>query len=239
MVRRSLATALAATVLLAACTSAGGDGEASAAASGDEQPEGPRIIQPGAPGEPSRELTGEELAAIDFDIPHTEADVAFMQGMIPHHVQALRMTRLVPSRTSREDVPLFAERMDMSQEDELALMRRWLEERDEAVPSLLASHDMGDMGDMDDMEMGELMPGMLTEEALLELEAASGEEFDRLFLESMRRHHLGAIDMVEALFASDGGQEPEIARFANHVYSDQEIEISRAEQMLAAMAGDS
>jgi uncharacterized protein (DUF305 family) len=92
------------------------------------------------------------------------------------------------------------------------------------------------MDDMAGMEMdGELMPGMLTEEELLELEAASGEEFDRLFLEAMIRHHLGAMQMVEELYAQDGGQEPEISRLANHIYSDQSIEISRAEGMLAEM----
>ncbi len=240
MTSRLLAAAAAAMFLLAGCSSAAGDDQESAAAAAEDT-EGPRIIQPGAPGEPSRELTSEELAEMDFEVPHTDADVAFMQGMIPHHVQALRMTRLVPSRTSREDVPLFAERMDLSQEDELALMRRWLEDRDEEVPSLLATHDMDDMEGMGDLDTGdgELMPGMLTEEELLELEAATGEEFDRLFLESMRRHHLGAIQMVDALFAAEGGQEPEIARFANHVYSDQEIEIMRAEQMLAEMADGS
>jgi uncharacterized protein (DUF305 family) len=125
---------LAAAVLLAACSSADADDASEAAA--------PRIIQPGAPGEPSRELTPEELEEIDAELQrYTEEDVAFMQGMIAHHVQALRMTRMVPSRTSRDDVPLFAERMDLSQEDEIALMRRWLEDRDEEVPSLLAAHE--------------------------------------------------------------------------------------------------
>lgn len=244
MTRRSLAAALAATALLAGCTSAlgDGDGDGSAAAAPEEQTDGRRIIQPGAPGEPSREMTPEELAAIDLEVPHTDADTAFMQGMIPHHVQALRMTRMVPTRTSRDDVPLFAERMDLSQEDEIALMRDWLENRDEDVPSLLQGHDMSDMDGMANMDMsgmGELMPGMLTEDELAELESASGEEFDRMFLEAITRHHLGAIAMVEDLYNGDGGQEPEIARFANHVYSDQQIEISRAEQMLAEMAADS
>lgn len=219
MNRRTLVTTFVVVGMsLAGCTSDDGDGS--------EEASGPRILQAGAPGEPNRELSDDELAAIDFDVPHIEADVAFMQGMIPHHVQALRMTRLVPERTSREDVPLFAERMDVSQEDEIALMRRWLEERGEEVPSLLTPHEHADAD-------GELMPGMLTEEQLAELEAATGEAFDRLFLESMIRHHRGAIAMVEALYAADGGQEPEIARFANHVYADQEIEIDRAEQMLA------
>jgi uncharacterized protein (DUF305 family) len=240
MAPRSFAAVLTATLLLTGCSTAVSDEDGSASAVADEPTDGPRIIQPGAPGEPSRELSPQELAEIDFEVPHTDADVAFMQGMIPHHVQALRMTRLVPGRTGRDDVPLFAERMDLSQEDEIALMRRWLEERDEEVPSLLTSHtgDMADM-DMDGMDAGELMPGMLTEQELAELEAATGEEFDRLFLEAMTRHHLGAIAMVEELYASDGAQEPEIARFANHVYADQQIEISRAEEMLAQIGAGS
>jgi uncharacterized protein (DUF305 family) len=213
---------LAAAVLLAACSSADADDASEAAA--------PRVIQPGAPGEPSRELTPEEVAELDLEIAHTPADVAFMQGMIAHHVQALRMTRLVPARTEREDIPLFAERMDLSQEDEIALMQRWLEDRDEPVPSLLAGHEHdGHEGDTD------LMPGMLTEAELAELEAADGEEFDRLFLESMIRHHLGALQMVDELYEAGGGEEPEIARFARHVYADQDIELGRMYAMLAEM----
>jgi uncharacterized protein (DUF305 family) len=192
----------------------------------------PRVIQPGAPGEPNRVLTEEEVAELDLEVEHTEADVRFMQGMILHHVQALRMTRMVPSRSAREDVPLFAERMDLSQEDEIALMRRWLEERDEDVPSLLAAHEHGDDATA---EEGELMPGMLTEEQLAELEAAEGEAFDRLFLESMLQHHHGALAMVEELFAEGGGEEPEIYRFAVHVEGDQRIEIARMEAMLAEL----
>jgi uncharacterized protein (DUF305 family) len=222
MRRGSLVAVVAGLALVAGCTS-GDDAEGAAS-------EKPSVLQAGAPGEPSRELTPDEAAALDLSGPeYTEADVAFLQGMIPHHVQALRMTRLVPDRTSRDDVPLFAERIDLSQEDEIDVMRRWLEERDEEVPRLGAGHDMGDMEGMG----GELMPGMLTEEELLELEAASGEAFDRLFLEAMIRHHLGAMQMVEELYAQDGGQDPEISRLANHIYSDQSIEISRAEGMLA------
>jgi uncharacterized protein (DUF305 family) len=227
MKRRSFVAAVAALALLAGCTSGESDDGAAA--------DGPRVLQAGAPGEPNRELTPEEAEGLDLSGPeHTEADVAFVQGMIPHHVQALRMTRLVPDRTSREDVPLFAERIDLSQEDEIDAMRRWLEARDEEVPDLGASHDMDDMAGMEGMD-GELMPGMLTEEELLELEAATGEEFDRLFLEAMIRHHLGAMAMVEELYASDGGQDPELSRLADHIYSDQAIEISRAEGMLAEM----
>jgi uncharacterized protein (DUF305 family) len=198
---------------------------------------GPRIIQPGAPGEPSRVLTEDELAELDLGAPeHTDADVAFMQMMIPHHAQALEMTRLVPDRTDREDLPLFVERMDISQEDEIALIVRWLEARDEEVPDLGEAHHDGDHSEHSDPGM--TMPGMLTDEQMAELEAASGEEFDRLFLLRMREHHLGALQMVEELFATDGaGAEPEIFQFASHVDSDQRIEISRIESMLADIEG--
>jgi uncharacterized protein (DUF305 family) len=189
-------------------------------AAADDAEDAPTVIQPGAPGEASREL--DEVPELT-PAEHTEADVEFMQGMIAHHVQALRMTRLVPERTAREDVPLFAERMDVSQEAELDLMRGWLEERDEDVPSLSTGHEHHD---------DELMPGMLTEDELLELEAAEGETFDRLFLEGMLRHHQGALVMVDELFAAGGGLEPEIQQFATHVAADQSIEMDRMVTML-------
>jgi uncharacterized protein (DUF305 family) len=230
--------ALLLAALLAGCTSADADTADDQAAEDvdatEEDGDGPVIVQPGAPGEPSRVLDPDEVPEVAAQ-EHTEADVAFMQGMIPHHVQALRMTRLVPDRSARDDIPLFAERMDISQEGEIELIQNWLETRDEEVPSLTADHDHGDGDPMGGANDGELMPGMLTEEELLELEAADGEEFDRMFVEAMIRHHQGAIAMVEQLFAEGGGSEAEIFQFANHVQSDQSIEINRMEDMLADM----
>lgn len=236
-------TMLALVVLLAACTGAGTDQPAETVdaadveeVEGDAEQAAPRIIQPGAPGEPSRELTSEEAAAIEAP-EHTEADVRFMQMMLPHHAQALEMTALVPDRSAREDLPLFAERMEISQEDEIALIERWLEARGEEVPDLGEAHAHGDHSDHGTTD-DELMPGMLTEEEMAELEAATGEEFDRLFLTYMHRHHMGALEMVEELFSSDNaGAEPEIFQFANHVDSDQRIELSRIESMLEDMEG--
>jgi uncharacterized protein (DUF305 family) len=187
-----------------------------------------RVVQPGAPGEPSRVL---DEPPAHQPAAHTEADVAFVRGMIAHHVQALRMTRLVPTRSGREDLPRFAERMDVSQEAELDLLREWLRARDEEVPALTAAHDHPDGA------ATEPMPGMLTEEELLELEAAEGERFDRRFLESMIRHHEGALEMVEQLHAAGGGEEPELARFAIHVQADQGIELGRMRELLASLDG--
>jgi len=160
---------------------------------------------------------------------HTEADVRFMQGMIAHHAQAVTMASLVPARSSRQDMRLLAERIDVSQRDEIAMMRRWLEKRHEQAPSL----DSGPAHDAAGHQM--LMPGMLTEEQMAELAKVTGPEFDRLFLEGMIRHHEGALTMVAQLFATPGaGQEPELFGFASDVDADQRAEIRRMRAMLDA-----
>jgi uncharacterized protein (DUF305 family) len=159
------------------------------------------------------------------NLPHTQADVEFMQGMIPHHAQALDMAALVEERTESQDIRLLAKRIEISQRDEIALMERWLEERGEDVPGEHAHHMMED----------HLMPGMLSEADMAELAGAQGSEFDRLFLEHMIRHHEGAIVMVNTLFVSPGaGQETDMFTFASHIDADQQIEIRRMQAMLDA-----
>jgi uncharacterized protein (DUF305 family) len=211
--------------LLAALAFAGCSGSADE----ETQPAGetaPNIVQPGAPGQPSRTLTPEELAEIEAP-EHTAADVEFMQGMIHHHAQALRMTALVPKRSVSRDVGLLAKRIDLSQEAEIEQMRTWLVERDEPAPELHRPHGHAHgSGQV-------LMPGMLTEKELRRLAAAKRARFDRLFLEFMIRHHRGALTMVQNLYAEGGGQESSVDAFARHVDADQQIEITRMEQMLA------
>jgi uncharacterized protein (DUF305 family) len=185
-----------------------------------------RVVQPGAPGQATRVVGSLELDAAAARLPHTEADVRFMQGMIPHHAQALEMTALVEARTRSEDIRLLARRIEISQRDEIAQMSRWLEERGEAVPGEHAHHMMGDHA---------LMPGMLSAADMASLRGARGADFDRLFLEHMIRHHEGALVMVRELFATPGaGQESMISVFAAHVEADQRIEIERMRRMLLA-----
>jgi uncharacterized protein (DUF305 family) len=217
LLRTGLAPLLVA-LALTGCSS-GGDGEAEP----DPAETGPRIVQPGAPGETVRELTPEELEDGE-SLTHTQADVEFMQNMILHHRQALELTALVPDRTQRRDLPLLAERIDISQKDEMDRMVDWLEARDETAPPEEAEVDYS----------GHL-PGMLTPAELDELEAASGKRFDRLFLRSMIRHHEGALEMVAQLQNEGGGIEPEIGTFANHVVADQSIEINRMYGLLAEL----
>jgi uncharacterized protein (DUF305 family) len=211
-------------LLLLLCGCSGGDGEAE---SGETAP---NIVQPGAPGEPTRTLSPEALAEIEPP-EYTPADVRFMQGMIHHHAQALRMTALVPARSSDNGLGLLAKRIDLSQVTEIDQMRSWLKARGEEAPLLHRQH-----GHAHGAGLGQgLMPGMLTEPQLKKLAAARGEAFYRLFLESMIRHHQGAMQMVTELFLADGGAEPEAGAFARHVDGDQQIEIARMRTMLAKL----
>ena len=188
---------------------------------------GPRLVQPGAPGEPSRVLSAEESELAPPALV-TTADVRFMQGMIAHHAQALTVSRFVPSRAEGEGVRLLAERIERSQGDEMALMERWLAARGEDIPGPTVGYQIQSSGGQP-----VLMPGMLTVDELAELEESSAADFDRLFLVYMIRHHEGALTMVRELFASEGaGEEGVIFEFAVDVDSDQRIEIARMVRML-------
>lgn len=179
------------------------------------------MVQPGAPGEATREYGGGPIDRIE-GAAFTEADVEFMQGMIHHHAQALRMTDLVADRTRDEGFRQMALRMRISQTDEIAMMRRWLEARNLEVPDV-------------DMHAGMLMPmpGMLSPEQMQTLRDAEGIDFERYFLQFMIQHHGGAIVMVQDLLATPGaGQETTINFFANEVDADQTIEIRRMQLML-------
>jgi uncharacterized protein (DUF305 family) len=133
------------------------------------------------------------------------------------------MAALLPSRSTREDMRLLARRIEVSQADEIAMMRRWLEARGQNVPGAHAHHAQG----------ATLMPGMLAPEEMNRLAEAKGAAFDRLFLELMIKHHEGALIMVNDLFSSAGaGQESEIFAFASDVDADQRMEIDRMRGML-------
>jgi uncharacterized protein (DUF305 family) len=186
---------------------------------------GPPIVQPGAPGQESKVIG--TTAAIDLShVQATPADVKFMQGMIGHHQQAVEMVALIPTHSTREDLRLLGHRIDLSQADEIKMMKRWLEVRGQEIPGEHAMH----------MHGATLMPGMLSPEEMERLAAAKGAEFDRLFLEGMMKHHGGAITMVNELFATPGaGQEVEIFSFASDVDADQRMEIDRMGAMLNAI----
>jgi uncharacterized protein (DUF305 family) len=192
----------------------------------------PEIVQPGAPGQPTRVISAQQAADLS-QLRHTAADVRFMQGMISHHAQALEMTALLPSRTSRENMRSLALRINVSQADEITMMRDWLLERGESVTGGQAGSERPPGQETTPHAHQTLMPGMLTPDEMARLTRASGTEFDRLFLEFMIKHHEGALTMVEMLFSNAGaGQEVDIFAFASHVDADQRIEIVRMAAML-------
>jgi uncharacterized protein (DUF305 family) len=180
------------------------------------------IVQPGRPGEPGRVISARQASDLS-QLRYTAAEARFMQGMIGHHLQALEMIALLATRTANEGLRLLAKRIEISQTDEIQMMRDWLAARGEALPDPHAHHAPG----------AELMPGMLTAAEMQRLADARGAEFDRLFLESMIRHHEGAFVMVDSLFSSAGaGQQSDIFAFASDVEVDQRMEIERMSAML-------
>src|SRR5215471_658561 len=177
---------------------------------------GPVVVQPGAPGKPSRRLPPSTTAKLP---PRSQVEVEFMQGMIVHHAQALEMTALISSHTENKELRLLGARISSSQSDEIRFMRRWLAARGE--PASMAMPGMP------------LMPGMLTPEQMEALRKAQGNEFDHLFLTGMIQHHNGALTMVKDLFDSAGaGQDAEVFNFATDADNTQRAEIRIMQTML-------
>ena len=184
------------------------------------------IVLPGAPGAEPRVIDAAEAIALS-DTRFSPADVSFMQGMIVHHQQAVDMAKLVRQRTNNEAVLKTADRIEAGQKDEMDFMRTWLEDRNLDV----AMQGMG--------HAHHTMKGMASPEQMRELAAANGTAFDRLFLELMVAHHLGAVDMVDELHGVSGSAyDPVMYEFTNDVVSDQRSEIDRMNATLATLSTD-
>jgi uncharacterized protein (DUF305 family) len=189
-------------------------------------PATPVVVQPGAPGKPSKTLPPSTKATLP---QRSQADVEFMQGMIMHHAQAVEMTALIPVHTDNRDLRSLGARISSSQSDEIKFMQRWLAARGEALS--MAMPGMPDM-DMTGHSMA-LMPGMLTPEQMETLRKAKGAEFDHLFLTGMIQHHNGALIMVEDLFDTAGaGQDADLFNFATDADNTQRAEIKIMQTML-------
>ncbi len=192
----------------------------------------PVVVQPGAPGEPSKTLPPSTKGTLP---PRSQADAEFMRGMIMHHAQAVEMTALIESHTENKELRSLGARINSSQTDEIKFMKRWLAARGERV-----SMPMTNMPGMDMTHEGmALMPGMLTAEQMEALRKAKGSEFDRLFLAGMIQHHNGAVTMVKDLFNTAGaGQDAEVFNFATDVDTGQRAEIRIMQGMLEKRASE-
>jgi uncharacterized protein (DUF305 family) len=191
-------------------------------------------VVPTQPAAASDALFAARARADSLRNPYVRADVAFMQGMIGHHAQAIAMARLAPANGASPAIRTLCARIINAQSDEIALMQDWLRDRGQEVPE---ANPMGMKMKMDGMEHVMLMPGMLSAAQMNELGAARGGDFDRLFLTYMIQHHQGAVSMVQQLFATDGaGQDDIVFKFASDVNVDQTTEIARMQLMLSQLA---
>lgn len=179
--------------------------------------------------------------------PYTQADIDFMRGMIHHHAQAIMISRWAPTHGATASVQRLTARIINAQSDEITLMRTWLADRNQIAPNVdstgqvtvhrdtpaMAGHDMAAMPGMRSMAV---MPGMLDDAQMRELDAARGTTYDRLFLTFMMQHHRGAVAMVTTLFSSQGaGQDESVFKFASDVEVDQSTEIRRMLSMMLEM----
>jgi uncharacterized protein (DUF305 family) len=189
------------------------------------EPATPVVVQPGAPGKPSKTLPPSTRAKLP---PRSQADVEFMQGMIMHHAQAVEMTALIASHTENKELRSLGARISSSQSDEIKLMQRWLAARGERI-----SVDMPGMDMSRHSSHQQLMPGMLTAEQMEALGKAKDAEFDHLFLTGMIQHHDGALTMVKDLFDTAGaGQDADVFNFATDADNTQRAEIKIMQSML-------
>ena len=168
--------------------------------------------------------------------PYTAADIEFVSGMISHHAQAIVMAKWAPTHGANKSVSVLCERIINAQTDEITLMQNWLKDRKLPVPE--AKPLPMKMKMADGMMMDMLMPGMLSDAQMKQLDDARGKEFDRLFLTFMIQHHKGAVAMVKTLFESPGaGQDETVFKFASDVNVDQSTEIERMSRMLISLPG--
>jgi len=193
----------------------------------------PPIVQPGAPGQASRQITVDEAHAL-AGTRVTDADIKFMQDMIQHHSQAVEMVALIDAGSQNEEIRTLGQRISASQDDEMQFMRDWLVEH--GLPEQRSGADYSDHA----YHAGHsTMTGMLSPQEMSSLAAAQGPQFDALFLRGMIKHHQGAVTMVDELLAKAGtAQEPVLFEFISDVKTEQNSEIERMTALLARLSPD-
>ncbi|MFG2054586.1 DUF305 domain-containing protein [Micromonospora sp. NPDC048930] len=188
-----------------------------AASSPSPTAEGPPVIVPGRPGEPAVTRPAQEVRDAST-LRYNSLDVWFVRMMIPHHQQAVEMAALAPDRAADPRVRAVADRIQAAQQPEIGVLRAWLAAR--GLPAEVPGHDHGSMR------------GMQSPEAMRQLAAARGAEFDRLFVRMMTEHHEGAVTMATDLLKV--GVDQAMQEFANSVATEQSVEIARMRELVAS-----
>ncbi|MCA0144059.1 DUF305 domain-containing protein [Blastococcus sp. LR1] len=155
-----------------------------------------------------------------------DADVAFAQGMLPHHEQAVEMAQLSTDRAADPRVTDFADRIEGAQGPEIETLTGWLEAWDADAGSGGMDHGSAGHGSMG---------GMMSEQDMQALSDASGAAFDRMFLELMVAHHRGATAMAETELTD--GENPDALSMAEEIRDSQTAEIAEMEQLLTELGG--
>jgi len=174
------------------------------------------------------EHAGHDPAAASQSADHNAADVAFAQGMLPHHRQAVDMAAMVPSRTTNADVRMMATHISWDQQAEILTMTGMLAQWGEPVAT---DHDEHGGMTMPGMVDG-VMPGMVDDATMTQLKSLSGPAFDELWLTSMIDHHQGAVTMAHTEIAD--GQNPDARKLAEMIISAQQREIAQMNNLVSA-----
>ncbi|MDA3626432.1 DUF305 domain-containing protein [Saccharopolyspora oryzae] len=185
-----------------------------------EQPESPKVVLPGAPGDQPRVVSSVEPEA---GVP-VDAEADYLRMMIAHHQQALEMTALAPDRAQHPKVRALAERIGGSQGPEIGAMQGWLASRGlDEQPGHDEHSGHGQHGQPTGHDHS-TMPGMATPEQLAQLGNSTGADFDRLFLQLMIAHHEGALTMATDIMTK--GREEQVHAMAQDVLVTQQDEIN-------------
>ncbi len=172
-----------------------------------------------ASSSPTAPSSSASVAASDVNSgPHNAEDVSFLQGMIPHHEQAIVMAKLVPSRTTDQALISLASQIEGAQGPEIAQMKSWLSQWGEPASASSGGHGMGG---------GQ---GMMSADQMAQLEKAQGAEFNRMWLEMMIAHHEGAVEMANQELAK--GENPQAKALAQAIVTGQTKEIAAMKKML-------
>ncbi|MBK0866881.1 DUF305 domain-containing protein [Saccharopolyspora sp. HNM0986] len=201
MNKRKIAAALGGLAAAAALTGCGGGAEH---AGHGPAPQGPSAQQEHSG---QQDHSAQQAAA-------APADITFAQGMIPHHQQAVEMSRLAEQRAGAPEVRELAGKIEAAQGPEIDTLTGWL--RRWGAPEGGHSQHMGASGHAG-------MGGMMSPQQLDELAATNGVEFDHRFLELMIAHHEGAVRMAETELAR--GSAPEAKKMAENIVRTQREEI--------------
>ena len=168
-------------------------------------------------------------ATIPASAEFNAADVAFAQGMIPHHRQAIEMADLVPTRVSSPEVAALARQIAAAQGPEIETMTGWLRAWDQPIPMDMgmdhSGHDMGSMS----------MDGMMSADDMKRLSSSSGAAFDRMWVEMMIVHHEGALTMAQREVAD--GKYPAAVAMARSIIDSQTAEITAMRALLTRLPG--